>query len=271
MKVVRRLLVCGLGIMLALSLIGGVAMAGTETATRQHTTLVQGDPYYWVKCEQERLGLCVYANTEAEAGFRLQIASERLDEAAQLMEQSRFAESNAALEQYRVQIQAMNRAMVSVRERAAGKTAGNVDPGSGQSNGKTSVRTGWLDPGEVVKRVEQMTQAQLQVLNQLCDGAQEQAREQVRLALEECTRTCTREQAGQSNPAVPGQTTGNNSSSETSAATNQNSNNSGMREQNQTQEQQRQNGPANTEPQQQVPQNQPPAPGPADPQSRQGK
>ena len=264
MKVVRRLLVGGLGIMLALSLIGGVALAGTETATRQHTTLVQGDPYYWVKCEQERLGLCVYAGTEAEAGFRLQIASERLDEAAQLMEQSRFAESNVALQQNLVQIQAMNQAMVSVRERAANNPANNIDSGNGLPNDKTTNRTGWLDPGEIVKRVEQMTQAQLQVLNQFCDGAQAQVREQVRLALEECTRTCTREQVGQ--------TTGNSS-----GASNQNSNNSSVRqqyqtqEQNQTQEQQRQSAPSNTEPQQQAPQNQPPAPGPADPQSRQGK
>ena len=282
MKTGRRLLIGGLGIMVTLSLIGGVALAGTQTATVQHTTLVRGDPYYWVKCEQERLGLCVYAGTEAEAGFRLQVASERLDEAAQLMQQSRFAEANAALERYRWQIQAMNRAMVSVRERAASKTAGNTDPGSGQSVASTPVRTGWLDPGEVVKRVEQRTRVQIQVLNQLCDGSQEQIREQARLALEECIRACTREQAGQSNPAAPGQTTGSNSGSNSNAASNQNSNNSGVREQNQTQEQdqiqeqnqiqeqQRQNAPTNTEPQQ-GPQNQPPAPDPADPQSHQGK
>jgi len=270
MKTGRRLLIGGLGIMVTLSLIGGVALAGTQTATVQHTTLVRGDPYYWVKCEQERLGLCLYAGTEAEAGFRLQVASERLDEAAQLMQQSRFAEANAALERYRWQIQAMNRAMVSVRERAASQTAGNVEPGSGQSNGKTPVRTGWLDPGEVVARVEQMTRAQLQVLNRLCDGSQEQIREQASLALEECTRTCTREQSGQSNPSAPGQTTGINSGSDNSAASSQNSNNSSVREQNQTQEHQRENAPTNTE-QQQVPNSQPPAPCPANPQTRQGK
>ena len=267
MKAVRRILVGGVGTMLALSLICGAALAGTETATRQHTTLVQGDPCYWVKCEQERLGLCVYAGTEAEAGFRLQVASERLDEATQLMEQSRFAEANAALEQYRVQIQAMKRAMVSVRERAASKTEGNVDPGSGQSNGKAPVRTVWLEPGEVVARVELMTRAQLKVLNQLCDGSQEQIREQARLALEECTRTCTREQAGQA--------IGDASGSDSSAASSQFSNSSGAleqnntQEQNQTQEQQRQNAPTDTE--QQAPRNQPPAPGPADSQSPQGK
>ena len=299
MKAVRKLLIGGLGTMLALSLIGGVALAGAETATMQHTTLVQGDPYYWVKCEQERLGLCVYAGTEAEAGFRLQIASERLDEAAQLMEQSRFAEANAALEQYRVQIQAMNQAMVSVRKRATGQTAGNLDPGIGRPDDRTPVRTGWLDPGEVVARVEQMIRAQLQVLNKLCDGPREQIREQARLALEECTRTCTREQAGTSNRAAQGQATGSSSGSDSSAASNQNSNDSGAREQyqtreqariqeqnqtpqqtqtraqeqtqTQTQEQQRQNAPANTEPQPQAPEDQPPAPGPAEPQPRQGK
>ena len=285
MKTGRRLLIGGLGIMVTLSLIGGVALAGTQTATVQHTTLVRGDPYYWVKCEQERLGLCLYAGTEAEAGFRLQVASERLDEAAQLMQQSRFAEANAALERYRWQIQAMNRAMVSVRERAASQTAGNVEPGSGQSNGKTPVRTGWLEPGEVVARVEQMTRAQLQVLNRLCDGSQEQIREQARLALEECTRTCTREQAGQSNPSPPDQTTGSNNGSDNSAASSPNSNSSVVREQyqtqeqqqtqeqtqgqNQKQEQQRENGPANTE-QQSCP-NQPPTPGQAEPQPHQGK
>jgi hypothetical protein len=233
---------------------------------------VQGDPYYWVKCEQERLGLCVYSGTEAEAGFRLQIAQERLNEAAQLMEQGMFAEANAALERYRTNLQAMNQAMVSVRERASAEAAGG----------------GWLAPGEVVERVEQMTRAQLQTLNQLCAGAQDQVRDQVRLALEECTRTCTREQAGRA--TIPGNQEGTAGQTDPASATpaasvqqdqtreqnqvseqNQGQDQEQNQEQNQTQGQQQQNGPANADPQQQAPQNQPPSPQPKNPQLHQGK
>lgn len=287
MKAGKRLLVSLLGAALALMLVSGVALAGTETAARTRSTLAQGDPYYWVKCEQERLGLCVFAGTDAEAGFRLQIAQDRLDEAAQLMEQSRFAEANSALEQYRVQMQAMNQAMVTLRERAATEAAAGSGAGNGSTENKLATRTGWLNPGEIISRVEQQTRTQLQTLSQLCTQAQDQVRDQARLALEECTRACVQDRSGQatsggnqgsaSGQANQAQGTSVNAGQQTQTREqvqtqeqnqtreqNQGQEQQQNQEQNQTQEQQQQqNGPA-TPPQQQSPQNQPPTPGPTE-------
>lgn len=266
MKTGRKLLAGMMGAILAIAMLGGMAFAGTETATRKHSTLVQGDPCYWVKCEQERLGLCAYAGTDAEAGFRLQIAEERLDEAVELMEQSRFAEANSALEQYRVQIQLMNKAMARVREQAALCDEAGSGSSRGKSEDKVSAGNGWLEPDEIMERVEQRIRDQLRTLDQLCLQDCEQVRDQVRLALQDCTRACTCDQSGQ----VAGQgnqvnVSGQNSNGPGAAVTpgrqtrtleqeqnqveeqNQGEDQKQNQEQNQTQE--RQNSPA-TEPEQ---------------------
>ncbi|MDD5748514.1 MAG: DUF5667 domain-containing protein [Actinomycetota bacterium] len=193
----ERLMVSFLGAVLALTLSGSVAMASTENTIKASRTLLQGDPFYWVKCEQEQLGLCIYAGTDAEAGFRLNIAQERLDEANRLMEQSRFAEANSALEQYRVQIQAISQAMVSIKQRAASATGTGSSPGDGSLKRKVAVRIGWMSPGEISARFEHRIRTQLQTLDRLCAQCHDQVREQARLALEECARACTRYQSGQ--------------------------------------------------------------------------
>lgn len=277
MKTGRRFLAGVIGAMLTIAMLSGMAFAGTETATRKHSTLVQGDPCYWVKCEQERLGLCVFAGTDVEAGFRLQIAQERLDEAVELMEQSRFAEANSALEQYRVQIQLMNQAMVSIRQRAAAEAADGSGSSGGKSEDIVSTRNGWLEPDEIMERIEQRTRTQLRTLDQLCQQDREQVRDQVRLALQECTQACACDQsgqaAGQNNQGnVSGQANTGPGAAVTSEQQtreqeqnqiqeqNQGEDQKQNQEQNQTQE--KQNNPA-TEPEQ--PEQ---APGP---QSRQGK
>lgn len=284
MKAGKRLLAGFLGAAMVLILLGGAALAGTETATRTRSALEQADPYHWVKCERERFGLCVFAGTDAEAGFRIQIAQERLGEAARLMEQGGFTESNTALEQYRLQIQAANRVMVSIRERAAAEVAVGSGGDDLSSGNKAAARSGWLSPGEIVARVDRQMRSQLQTLDRLCAQARDQVLEQTRLALEECARACARDQscqavgqAGQAVPlaqtnqpegtsansgqqAQPQEMTKTREQSQTQVQTreqNQQQNEEQEQTQEQTQEQQRQNEP-------QSPRDRQPSPGPAD-------
>jgi len=165
-------------LLLAGSAFGGTVNSDTDS---EGDALLPGDAYYWVKSAAEDLGLMVLEGSDAEAGLFLELAEERLAEAACLFDEGRIEEAEAQLERYREQIWEMTAALERIREQAVdsdGKAEGRSEKDEEEGDEE------WLSPEELIQRVGEATLKHIDVLRDTLENVPEQAHGAVALAIE---------------------------------------------------------------------------------------
>jgi len=165
-------------LLLAGSAFGGTVSSDTDS---EGDVLLPGDAYYWAKSAAEDLGLMVLEGSDAEAGLFLELAEERLAEAACLFDEGRIEEAEAQLERYCEQTREMTAALERVREQVVdfdGKAEGGSEKDEEEGDEE------WLSPEELIQRVGEATLKHIDVLRDELEKAPEQAHDAIALAIE---------------------------------------------------------------------------------------
>lgn len=178
MKTKTRLLEAVVLATLASLLLAGSAFGGTVNSDThsEGDVLLPGDAYYWAKSAAEDLCLMVLEGSDAEAGLFLELAEERLAEAACLFDEGRVEEAEAQLERYHEQIRKMTAALERIREQ--------VVASDGRAEGRSEKDEGWFSPEELIQRVGEATLKHIDVLRVVADKAPEQAQDALAIAIE---------------------------------------------------------------------------------------
>jgi|GEM_PF-5887249 len=229
-----RVLTVLLGLVCVLTLLWGTAFANTSYAIDTKKTLLPDDAYYWMKCIEEQFCLRVYANTEAEAGWRLKSAEERLNEALEMEAQNRLEEAKSALARYRAQIEfvfrSLERVIMEAQNRleeaksalaryraqiefvfrslerviklARAQSGAQTVLNEKNPSEKIALKNGWFESNEMLERIEQRLRLQLELLNRLLEllnrlqnRAEERILNQLRLTIEICIFAANQERA----------------------------------------------------------------------------
>ena len=197
-----RVLTVLLGLVCVLTLLWGTAFANTSYAIDTKKTLLPDDAYYWMKCIEEQFCLRVYANTEAEAGWRLKSAEERLNEALEMEAQNRLEEAKSALARYRAQIEFVFRSLERVIKLARAQSGAQTVLNEKNPSEKIALKNGWFESNEMLERIEQRLRLQLELLNRLLEllnrlqnRAEERILNQLRLTIEICIFAANQERA----------------------------------------------------------------------------